>query len=146
MRPEISCFCLQKIHCPRWERYQNHCRFTVPWAGYLCMVQWPYHLPFLYGEEKFDLLLYLFLLILKTLLWTENCSFNGCLHNIYSYCYMLGFLGGMTYASCSISIVTQQFYCVTVSLLHFHGNVTVWWHKNGFVSQHSRSITMDTAV
>jgi hypothetical protein len=28
--------------------------------------------------------------------------------HIYIYCYMLGFLGGMTYAPCSISIVTQQ--------------------------------------
>jgi hypothetical protein len=25
------------------------------------------------------------------------------------YCYILGFLGNMTYAPCSISIVTQQF-------------------------------------
>jgi hypothetical protein len=41
------------------------------------------------------------------------------------YCYMLGFLGGMTYAPCSISIVTQRFCCVTMSLLHFHSNVTV---------------------
>jgi hypothetical protein len=53
-------------------------------------------------------------------------SFQNFLLIIYIYCYMLGFLGGMTSAPCSISIVTQQFCYVTVSSLHFHGNVTVW--------------------
>jgi hypothetical protein len=63
------------------------------------------------------------------------------------YCYMLGFLGGMTCApwwhfhSDVIVPVVEQWV-----ILHFHSNATVCWHNNGFVSQHSRIITMDMEV
>jgi hypothetical protein len=46
--------------------------------------------------------------------FTFTDMYNLILHNslsifyLYIYCYMLGFLGGVTYAPCSISMVTQQ--------------------------------------
>jgi hypothetical protein len=59
-----------------------------------------------------------------------------CVHAcVYTYTYI--------YILLHVGFPWEHDLCI---LLYFHGNVTVWWHNNGFVSQYSRSVTMEMAM